>query len=586
MTTEILGLDELAPSQGSPDVTHNNALRQLEGRLVRVLDKDLTVAPSSPTAGNSYIVASGATGTWSGKDKKIAHFWGGSWKYYTPIHGNSLVVTDEDRRYFFDGADWIIEAAGVLVDGDYGDITVSGGGSTWTLDNDSVTYAKMQNVSATDKILGRSTSGSGDVEEIACTAAGRALIDDVDAAAQRTTLGLVIGTNVQAYDAELAAIAGLTSAADKGIQFTGSGTAGTFDLTTAGKALLDDATAADQRTTLGLGTVATLESDTDGTLAANSDSRVATQKAVKTYADSLFAANDAMLYKGAIDCSANPNYPAADAGHTYKVSVAGKIGGASGTNVEVGDTLLCTADGTASGTQAAVGAYWNVVQVNLDGAVIGPASSTDNHVAFFSGTSGKLIADSGLTLSGTNTGDETTTTAGALINGATSKSTPVDADYVGLMDSAASNVLKKLSWANIKATLKAYFDTLYAPLTQPFSLSLFYPGVPTASALVGILAAPAGITTITFAAAISGSSGKSFTAATAQTDFDVRKNATTSANGASVGTIRFAAAGNVPTFIAASGFSLTGGTDYLSIWAPASADATLADIGISLYGTR
>jgi hypothetical protein len=48
----------------------------------------------------------------------------------------------------------------------------------------------MQNVSATDKVLGRSSAGSGDVEEITCTAAGRALIDDADAAAQRTTLGL------------------------------------------------------------------------------------------------------------------------------------------------------------------------------------------------------------------------------------------------------------------------------------------------------------------------------------------------------------------------------------------------------------
>ena len=61
---------------------------------------------------------------------------------------------------------------------------------TSTIDDASVTYAKIQDVSATDKILGRSSSGSGDVEEITCTSAGRALIDDADAAAQRTTLGL------------------------------------------------------------------------------------------------------------------------------------------------------------------------------------------------------------------------------------------------------------------------------------------------------------------------------------------------------------------------------------------------------------
>lgn len=65
--------------------------------------------------------------------------------------------------------------------------------------DDAVTYAKMQNVSATDKLLGRSSSGAGNVEEIACTAAGRALLDDVDAAAQRTTLGLSTVAATGAY---------------------------------------------------------------------------------------------------------------------------------------------------------------------------------------------------------------------------------------------------------------------------------------------------------------------------------------------------------------------------------------------------
>lgn len=70
-----------------------------------------------------------------------------------------------------------------------GDVTSVADGAQ-TIANSAVTYAKMQNVSATDKILGRASTGAGVVEEIACTAAGRALIDDASASAQRTTLSL------------------------------------------------------------------------------------------------------------------------------------------------------------------------------------------------------------------------------------------------------------------------------------------------------------------------------------------------------------------------------------------------------------
>ncbi|MFH1158770.1 MAG: hypothetical protein V1721_07855 [Pseudomonadota bacterium] len=147
------------------------------------------------------------------------------------------------------------------------------------------------------------------------------------------------------------------------------------------------------------GSVVAADLDTDGTLSADSDVKVASQKAVKTYTDALIAANDAMVYKGVIDCSANPDYPAASAGHAYKISVAGKIGGASGIVVEVGDLALCIADGTSAGTQAAVGAYWNIIQVNVDGAVIGPASSTSGNIPSFNGTAGKTVQDSGIAAS-------------------------------------------------------------------------------------------------------------------------------------------------------------------------------------------
>lgn len=115
---------------------------------------------------------------------------------------------------------------------------------------------------------------------------------------------------------------------------------------------------------------------------------------VQTAINAVIGANDAMTYKGVQVCSANPNYPAGVQGDTWKVSVAGKIGGASGVNVEVGDMLICVTD-NAGGTEASVGASWNIIQNNIDGAVTGPASVTaDANIAVFNGTSGKIIKDS------------------------------------------------------------------------------------------------------------------------------------------------------------------------------------------------
>lgn len=124
--------------------------------------------------------------------------------------------------------------------------------------------------------------------------------------------------------------------------------------------------------------------------------------------------------------------------------------------------------------------------------------SADHTLTITTGDADRTLTISGNTTlgggshSGTNTGDQTSVTGNAGTatalqtgrtidgvtfdgtanitviapgtNAASSKATPVDADELPLVDSAASNVLKKLTWANLKATLKTYFDTLYLAL--------------------------------------------------------------------------------------------------------------------------
>ena len=82
------------------------------------------------------------------------------------VLGEPAIRTDTGEIFLKKDDGSIAKVAGGIDDGDKGDITVSSSGTVFTIDNDAVTYAKIQNVSATNRILGRDSSGAGAIEEI------------------------------------------------------------------------------------------------------------------------------------------------------------------------------------------------------------------------------------------------------------------------------------------------------------------------------------------------------------------------------------------------------------------------------------
>ena len=107
-TTAHLALPFIMAAQAQKHVTHNEALRLLDGIVqLSVLDRDLIAPPGSPADGDRYIVASGATGAWAGWDLNVALWADGTWLRLPPRTGWRAWVEDEGLLLVYNGSNWV-----------------------------------------------------------------------------------------------------------------------------------------------------------------------------------------------------------------------------------------------------------------------------------------------------------------------------------------------------------------------------------------------------------------------------------------------------------------------------------------------
>ena len=348
----------------------------------------------------------------------------------------------------------------------------SGSIPTAAIEDNAVTFAKIQQVN-TDILIGRATAGTGNVEEISLTAAGRDLLDDADAAAQRTTLGLesmavqaasgvaitggtailssgtisyatinggvisgitdlaiedggtaastaadartnlglAIGSDVQAYDPALASIADLTTASGQILYTTASDTYAVSTITEAGRALLDDADVATQRTTLGLGSLATQNTiaagnyDAESIVAADIASNAVTTAKIIDSGVTEAKIQDGAVSSGKIVDSAVTTSKIIDSGVTTIKVANSAITYAKIQNTSSSDVLI----GRSS---AGGGVVEEVACTSAARSILDDATIEDIRTTLGLGTLATQNGSFSGTSTGTNTGDQTITLSG------------------------------------------------------------------------------------------------------------------------------------------------------------------------------
>jgi len=356
--------------------------------------------------------------------------------------------------------------------------------------------ATMTDLTATGTInfAGATVSNGGTVTTVAINGGTISGITDLaiadggtaasNASDARDNLGLTIGTNIQAYDAGLQSIAGLTTAANKMIYTTALDTYAVTDLSAAGRALIDDASAGDQRTTLGLGTMATQNansvaitggtisgitniSDTGNTLPFSFSTTItdsdpgsgvfrldnATQNtATNIYIDD--EDSNAVDVSAFIQTLSGGNNPSSILGLVtlrkefspevfLQFKVTGVINAAGYTKLAVTNLSSSTANPFSNSDNV-------LIDISLSGDkgdagdITGPVSSTDNAIARWDGTSGNLIQDSSVTIDDSNnlTGVVNVTATGNLIVDTNTLYVDATGNRVGIGRTPTTNALE------------------------------------------------------------------------------------------------------------------------------------------------
>ncbi len=122
---EILGGDAEFPRglaiRDVPDQPGTNTKAAANDYFPSVLDRDLATPPAAPAKSDRYLVASGGTGAWSGRDNQIAQWAGSMWLFTIPTKGAQTYAEDELKGLVFDGTSWAVSGGGAVSDADMPD---------------------------------------------------------------------------------------------------------------------------------------------------------------------------------------------------------------------------------------------------------------------------------------------------------------------------------------------------------------------------------------------------------------------------------------------------------------------------------